>query len=43
MNVMTARVFLDTNIVLYAIGIDTHKKAIARQLIAASPMCVHHF
>ena len=38
MNVMTVKVFLDTNIVLYAIGQDAHKKAVARQLIAASPM-----
>jgi predicted nucleic acid-binding protein len=35
---MTVKVFLDTNIVLYAIGQDTNKKAVARQLIAASPM-----
>ena len=38
MNVMTAKAFLDTNIVLYAIGQDTHKKAVARQLIATNPM-----
>jgi len=35
---MTAKTFLDTNIVLYAIGQDTHKKMVARQLIATSPM-----
>jgi len=38
MNVMTAKAFLDTNIVLYTIGQDPHKKAVARKLIAASPM-----
>lgn len=37
-NVMTAKVFLDTNIVLYAVGQDAHKKAIARQLLSTSPM-----
>jgi predicted nucleic acid-binding protein len=35
---MTARAFLDTNIVLYTIGQDPHKKAVARQLISGSPM-----
>lgn len=35
---MTDKVFLDTNIVLYAIGQDMHKKAVARQLIATIPM-----
>lgn len=35
---MTVKIFLDTNIVLYAIGQDPHKKAVARQLIAANPM-----
>lgn len=38
MNVMTAKAFLDTNIVLYAIGQDESKKAVARQLISSSPM-----
>lgn len=38
MNVMTVKAFLDTNIVLYAIGQDAQKRTIARQLIAASPM-----
>ncbi|MDD2808205.1 PIN domain-containing protein [Rhodoferax sp.] len=35
---MTVKAFLDTNIVLYAIGQDAQKRTIARQLIAASPM-----
>ena len=35
---MTAKSFLDTNIVLYTIGQDARKKTLARQLIAASPM-----
>jgi len=35
---MTAKTFLDTNIVLYTIGQDTHKKTVARQLIASNPM-----
>lgn len=35
---MTVKIFLDTNIVLYAIGQDPHKKAVARRLIAANPM-----
>lgn len=38
MNVMTATVFLDTNVVLYAIGQDAHKKTVARQLISTNPM-----
>jgi len=38
MNAMTVKTFLDTNIVLYAIGQDTHKKTVARQLIATSPV-----
>lgn len=35
---MTAKIFLDTNIVLYAVGQDAHKKMVARRLLATSPM-----
>lgn len=35
---MTAKIFLDTNIVLYAVGQDTHKKTVARQILASSPV-----
>ena len=38
MPVMTAKSFLDTNIVLYTIGQDTHKKTVARQLVTTGPM-----
>ena len=38
MPVMTVKSFLDTNIVLYTIGQDTHKKTVARQLVASGPM-----
>lgn len=38
MSVMTAKIFLDTNIVLYAVGQDTHKKTVARQILASSPV-----
>jgi predicted nucleic acid-binding protein len=38
MNVMTAKVFVDTNIVLYLIGIETKKKNISRDIIATHPM-----
>ena len=34
---MTAKVFADTNIVLYTIGQDAHKASIARSIIAAHP------
>ncbi len=34
---MTAKVFADTNIVLYTIGQDAHKASIARRIIAAHP------
>ena len=34
---MTVQIFVDTNIVLYAIGQDAHKASIARRIIAAQP------
>lgn len=34
---MTAKVFADTNIVLYTIGQDAHKASIARNIIAFHP------
>jgi predicted nucleic acid-binding protein len=37
MNAMTAKVFADTNIVLYTIGQDVRKAAIARRIIATHP------
>lgn len=35
---MTAKVFADTNIVLYTIGQDAQKAAIARRIIATRPL-----
>jgi AraC-like DNA-binding protein len=34
---MTAKSFVDTNVVLYTIGKDTHKADIARELVGAQP------
>jgi len=35
---MTAKSFVDTNVVLYTIGSDVHKKAIARDIAASKPV-----
>ena len=35
---MTGQVFVDTNLVLYTLGQDAHKQAIARQLLAQQPV-----
>ncbi len=35
---MTAKVFVDTNIILYLIGIETKKKNISRDIVATHPM-----
>ena len=34
---MTAKLFVDTNVVLYSIGKDAHKSGVARRLIADQP------
>lgn len=36
--VMTDRIFVDTNMVLYALGKDERKKAIARAVLATQPL-----
>lgn len=38
MIVMTERIFVDTNIVLYTLGEDSNKKAIARAILAEYPL-----
>lgn len=38
MPVMTGLIFADTNLVLYVIGKDTRKKAIAREILAGRPV-----
>lgn len=35
---MTGLIFVDTNLVLYTLGKDAHKKAIARQILAVHPI-----
>lgn len=37
MNAMTAKSFLDTNVVLYTIGKDKFKTEVARSLVATAP------